>query len=242
MKKALLIILVLAAGGFGAWLYYNQPIPEATHDQKAELMADKMLNAIGIDAWNKIPFIQWSFRQKHHYIWDKQHDLAMIKWDDIEVKMDVKTEKGKAYKEGVELTGEEADEALKNAWSYWCNDSFWLNAPSKVHDGGTTLSVAKLEDGSDGLMVKYNSGGVTPGDTYLWALDDNGLPKYFKMWVSIIPVGGVKATWTDWKTLDGAKIATLHEMGPMSITIDNLAVADSITELGLDKNYFEEIQ
>lgn len=241
MKKAILIILILALCGAGAWSYFNQPMPESAESNEAQVMADKMLDAIGLNAWNKIPFIQWSFRQKHHYIWDKKRDLAMIKWDDIEVKMDVSSASGKAYKNGVELKGEEADEAIKNGWAYWCNDSFWLNAPSKIRDSGTTLSVAKLDDGTDGLMVKYSSGGVTPGDAYLWAVDENGLPKYFKMWVSIIPVGGVEATWTDWKTVDGAKISTMHEMGPMSITIDNLAVADSITELGLEADYFKDI-
>lgn len=241
MKKGIVILLVLAVCVAGAWYYFNQPIPESKENIEAQTMADKMLNAIGIDAWDKIPFVQWTFRQKHHYVWDKRNDFAMIKWDDIEVKMDVKSASGKAFKNGEELDGKEADEAIKNAWAYWCNDSFWLNAPSKIRDGGTTLSIAKLDDGTDGLMVKYNSGGVTPGDAYLWALDENGLPKYFKMWVSVIPVGGVEATWTDWKTLDGAKISTLHEMGPMSIIIDNLAVADSITQLGLNTDYFKGI-
>lgn len=241
MKKALLVILILIIVAVGGWFYFDQPMPDGSENNEAQNMADHMLDAIGFDAWNKIPFVQWSFRGKHHYVWDKTRDLAMIKWDDTEVKMNVKSATGKVFKQGVELTGKDADEAIKNAWAYWCNDSFWLNAPSKIRDDGTTLSVAKLDDGTDGLMVKYNSGGVTPGDAYLWALDENGLPKYFKMWVSVIPVGGVEATWTDWETLDGAKISTLHKMGSMSITIENLAIADSITELGLPADYFREI-
>lgn len=241
MRKVGVVILVLIGIGIGAFFYLNQPKPQGQQDAKAAAMAEKMLDAIGIDAWHKIPFVAWTFQDKHHYIWDKERDLAAIKWDDYEVKLDLNTQKGVVLQSGEKRDGEAANEALEKAWAIWCNDSFWLNAPAKIHDPGTSLSRVVLEEGAEGLKVTYHSGGVTPGDTYVWVLDDAGLPKYCKMWVSVIPVGGVKATWTGWEIIDGAKISTQHKMGPVAITISNLKSGGNLTEMGLNADYFAKV-
>ena len=130
---------------------------------------------------------------------------------------------GIATKNGIALQGEEATKALKAAWSKFCNDSFWLNAPSKAFDAGTQRSLVPLENGKMGLKIQYNSGGVTPGDAYLWELDDIGTPVNYSMWVKIIPLGGLSATWENWQTLPtGAKIATIHTIGGKTIAVTNL--------------------
>lgn len=241
MKKFIVVVLILLVGAFLTYSYFDQSLPEGGADNEAKAMADKMLKAIGMDAWEQIPYVQWAFRGEHHYVWDKRGHRASIKWDDIEVKLDLKTQEGVTYEAGEKLSGTEAEETLQKAWEYWCNDSFWLNAPSKIYDAGTSRSVVELDNGDKGLKVTYDSGGVTPGDSYVWVLDDEGLPKYYKMWVSVIPVGGVKSTWTDWKTIEGARISTLHETGPMSITIEDLKAGDTPEEMGLAADYFEGI-
>jgi hypothetical protein len=37
-----------------------------------------------------------------------------------------------------------------------------------------------------------------PGDSYVWFVTK--ITKAWRMWVSIIPVGGLETTWEDWKT------------------------------------------
>jgi hypothetical protein len=37
-------------------------------------------------------------------------------------------------------------------------------------------------------------------NSYVWFVDQNYMPKAWRMWVSIIPVGGLETTWEDWKT------------------------------------------
>jgi len=114
-----------------------------------------------------------------------------------------------------------------------------LNAPAKVFDPGTSRSIVELKDGTQGLLLSYSSGGVTPGVAYLWLLDEQGLPQKWKMWVSIIQIGGVEATWDDWTTLStGAKVATNHKLGPLNLTITELKAAQSWQELGLEQDPF----
>lgn len=239
MKKILAVILILAVAVIAAYMYFNEATPSGKSGEEAELLADKMLAAIGKDSWDAIPYIQWTFKDARHYVWDQQNDHAEIKWDDYVVKMNLDNQSGKVTKAGEPIEGKEKAEALEKAWGYWCNDSFWLNAPAKIRDAGTTRSKVKMGDGTDGLLVEYSSGGVTPGDAYLWALDETGLPVYYKMWVSIIPVGGMKATWSNWKDVMGAKISTSHDLGSFSIPIGNLKAGSTLSEMGLDEGFFD---
>lgn len=242
MKKTLIIILALIVGGVVTYLIVDETLPSGKSGEPAEILADKMLQAIGKESWDAIPYITWTFKGKNDYLWDKINHQAEIKWDDFLVKLNLDNQQGIARKEGEVLEGKEKQKLLDEAWSKWANDSFWLNAPAKVRDGGTTRSVVEMSDGTDGLMVEYHSGGVTPGDSYLWALDETGLPLYWKMWVSIIPVGGMDATWSDWQDFDGAKIATKHDVGAFTIEITNLKIGDSLPAMGMDEDYFDELK
>ncbi len=120
--------------------------------------------------------------------------------------------------------------------AFFCNDSFWLAAPYKTFDNGVSRTTVDTEDGQ-GLLVEYSSGGVTPGDAYLYTFDDQGRPKNWKLWVSIIPVGGLSWTWEDYKTMpQGCQIATLHQ-GLISIEINDLATAQTYEELGQENPF-----
>lgn len=239
MKKTLIVIFVILIAGLITYKCSDEPTPVGVENGEAELLTDKMLDAIGKEKWDSLAFIQWSFRDKNHYLWDKKNHRAEIKVGGNTVLMDLKDQSGTATANGKALEGEDKQKALEEAWKNWCNDSFWLNAPAKVRDPGTTRSIVDMEDETDGLLVEYSSGGVTPGDSYLWALDETGLPVYFKMWVSIIPVGGVQASWSDWKDFNGIKIATTHEMGPMNVNITNLKVGDTLEEMEREEGYFD---
>ena len=241
MKKTLIVVLVILIAGFVVFKCSDEPTPVGNVNAEAEALTDKMLTAIGKEKWDSLAFIQWSFLDKNHYLWDKKNHRAEIKIGDNTVLINLNNQLGIATANGKELEGEAKQKALDKAWKNWCNDSFWLNAPAKVRDAGTTRSIVKMDDETDGLLVEYKSGGVTPGDSYLWALDETGLPVYYKMWVSIIPIGGVKATWSDWQDFGGIKISTTHEMGPLNVDITNLKVGDSLEEMGVEEGYFEGI-
>ena len=238
LVKIIVAILVLFIIAFiVVKIVYSEKLPEGTKGPEAEQLTQRMLSAINKDAWDTIPYVQWSFRDEHHYVWDKQNNEARVIWDEYEVHLDLDQVHGKAYENGVELSDGAKAKSISTAWSYWCNDSFWFYAPAKIYDPGTSRSAVDLEDGSKGLLITYESGGVTPGDSYLWVMDDSGLPEYWKMWTKIIPIGGVKTTWEDWVTLPGgAKVASIHKAGGLTLELTNIAGGYSWDQLGFEND------
>jgi len=143
-------------------LFVHESFPEVVDGKDASAKAAQMLSAVDKDAWDTLNYVSWSFAGEHHYVWDKTSNDAIVKWGDTEVHLDPDEVTGKVYKNG-QVVEEGSSEAVQEAWGYWCNDMFWLSAPYKLNDPGVNLKVAKDEDGKEGLLVQYESGGVTPG-------------------------------------------------------------------------------
>ena len=111
-----------------------------------------------------------------------------------------------------EYNGSEKQAYIQKAQDYFNNDSFWLVAPYKVFDKGTERRLVTTKEGEKALLVTYTKGGTTPGDSYLWHLDETGKPKSFQMWVNILPIDGLEASWNQWTTTEsGALLPTTHK-------------------------------
>jgi len=238
MKKVLYAVLAFIIVGAIAFWIVDKPLPEGEVGPRAEALADEILSAINVEAWDTIPYVAWSFRGTNHYVWDKEKHVASVKWNNAAVVLDLNTIEGRAEEAGEVLTGKDAEEAIKYAYTNWCNDSFWLNAPAKIRDPGTMRSLVTLDDGAEALLVEYSSGGVTPGDAYLWVTGDDGLPAYYRMWVEIIPVGGLKATWEGWGEYGGALLASEHRIGPAAVPVENIRVGEDPSDFGLPSDHF----
>ena len=220
-----LLVVVFLAGYF----IVNRPLPVGIEGQEAELLADRMLTSLDVSGWDTTRYVNWCFAERHTYAWDRKTDSVVITWGDTEVRLHTKTIAGSARRDGKQLSGIELENLIQDAWGYFCNDSFWLIAPYKIRDPGTTRALVKNQEEGDQLLVTYSSGGVTPGDAYLWSFNADGSPASYRMWVSIIPVGGVKATWEDYVGLPtGAKIAQVHDLGMVKLNMTNLSGGGSI--------------
>lgn len=236
--KAIIIFFTLLFISLGILYFFNnEKLPVGSNLEKADILAYKMNAALNKNAWDSINIISWTHKGLHKYIWNKKNNKVLVIWAKNEVLLNLKDwNKGKAFSEGKEIKDEQLDILRGKAYSYFCNDSYWLIAPFKVFDEGVTRKIVEIAPNKEALLVSYSSGGVTPGDSYLWFLDDNYVPTHFKMWVKIIPIGGILATWENWmKTSSGISIATKHKLGPLNIEIENLKMGSDFKELGINR-------
>ena len=234
---AMVVLLVLSVGVL--FLLFHEKRPTGTPGAAAEALADKMLAAVNADAWDDLVIVEWDFPRGHHHLWDRQRHLAQVTWGDNRALVDPKRMEGVAYQNGQVVSGEEGEALTKEAIHLFWNDSFWLAGFLKVRDPGTTREVVELEDGKQGLLVTYSSGGMTPGDAYLWKLREDGRPESWQMWVEILPIGGLEFTWSGWQELPGgAMVAPVHDGDLLDVVITDVKGANSLSELGHPEDLF----
>lgn len=222
-------LLVLGCAGV------DTAITEKDTGPIADSLAQKIMKATAYDAWQETAVVGWTFAGQNKHIWDRERKYSRVEWGKTVVVFDHNTKQGKAWKDGENVEGEELVKLIDEAWNSWANDSFWLNPFEKLYDEGTERAYVKTEGGNDALLITYTSGGNTPGDSYLWITDETGRPIAVKMWVSIIPIKGIKFSWEDWQTLEtGAKAAGLHKLSFIELKLTEIKAASSIVDFSED--------
>lgn len=192
---------------------YDEDLPVGVSGEAADNLADEILDALDYNAYQNTDLIEFTFRGRRHYQWNKAKNKCAVRWQDYKVELDLDDpRKSLAYIHNFRVYNERADEIIKQSQKHFNNDSFWLVAPYKIYDPGVERKVVNTEKNGKGLLVTYTSGGTTPGDSYLWLLDKNKRPIGFKMWVSVLPLEGLEASWEGWiKTESGADLSTFHK-------------------------------
>lgn len=227
-----LFLLLALAGAAILYAVVDRPLPAGKPGPQAEALARRLLEAVDAAAWQRTGAVRWTFAGRHSHLWDRERHLARVRWDDLEVQIDLNRRTGLAWRDGTLLSPADAAEYVDTAWGYWVNDAFWLNPVVKLFDPGTALQLVSQPDAEPGLLVTYAAGGTTPGDSYLWIPGPNGLPKAWRMWVSILPVGGIRASWEGWTTLaTGARVATRHRIVFFTLKLTDVAGAATLDRL-----------
>lgn len=244
IKYLLLFVLLLIGGVFVFIKVVDKPLPDGIAGPDAEQMAKEMLISVNDSAWNNTGAVTWRFVRSpsdHKYIWDKTSHLAQVEFNKNIVQIDINNRRGVVLGNTSSLSTLDKAELCEKAWKMWSNDSFWLNPITKIFDPGTERSLATLDNGQTGLKVTYVSGGVTPGDSYVWTLNDSYRPERWNFWVSIIPVGGLGFTWDNWVKLStGAWVSTLHE-GVITINIADVRGKQTLEELTGNSELFRPL-
>lgn len=208
--------------------------PKGTAGPAADALAARVESAVGIDAWNSLAVVSFHFRD-HQWLWDKARGVVQLTDGDGTVLIDTWDRGGFVVDDaGNDVTGDAAASRLTSAWAAFINDSFWLNPLATLRNSGATRELVTLEGedaGAAGLLVRYESGGVTPGDAYLFIVDDAGTPARWKLWVQILPIKGFETTFEDWVDVDGAKIATSHKAAGANISLNPVKGGKSVVDV-----------
>lgn len=200
--------------------------------ENGDELARKIQAAVRTDAWNNIGAVHFNYGGRHTILWDRSRGFARVDWGSKRAIYRIGEITGRAYEGGVEVTGEAAKKIVEEGHKWFINDSFWLNPFPNMFDPNVTRTLATDADGRQGLLVTYGSGGVTPGDSYLWFTNSEGMPSEWKMWVSIIPVGGLSSTWEKWVELPGgAKISTEHKAFGLTFGVTDLKAGATLAEI-----------
>lgn len=206
------------------YLKYNEDLPTGKLGTEADKLASNMLKSLNEDAYLNTDYLEWTFKNRHHYKWFKTDKVCEVYWDDFSVILDFENaNKSKVFVLEQEYNGIEKQDYITKAQNYFNNDSFWLVAPYKVFDDGVERRLVITEDNKETLLVTYKSGGTTPGDSYLWHFSDDGKPKSFQMWVDILPIEGLEATWENWTvTESGAQLPSFHKLLILGIEMTDI--------------------
>ena len=211
LKITGILLLIGAATFFVVYKLLDKPKPNGILGDQAEELANEMLAALNKPAFDSLTYISFTYAGVHSYAWDRGYNQVTVSWGDNEVYLDLNqptdTYTVLQYK----------------AYQYFINDTFWLVAPFKVRDEGVIRSSVPLDEGR-GLMVTYTSGGLTPGDSYLWKLDKKGFPTAWQFWVSSIPIGGLEFTWEGWQEYQGVWFSTIHQNSIKDVLVTDLVV------------------
>jgi hypothetical protein len=233
---ALVVAVVLA----GVWLH--RPLPEGEEGPAADALARSMREAVRIEDWERTGAVRWTFGGRHHLLWDRERDFVRVQWKDRVVLLRLADGDGQAFVDGQPVHDGERRALLDEAYALFINDAFWLNPMRTWFDDGVKRARVPLDNGGHGLLVTYTSGGVTPGDSYLWIAGPDGRPARWRMWVSIVPIGGVGTTWEGWTQLDtGAWIATRHAAGPITLELTDVRGARTLVEISPHADPFQKI-
>ena len=238
IAAAILIVVLLGAGGT-FYVMHDEPLPQGEAGAAADALAARMEQAANVEAWKRTGAVRWTFRGRNHHLWDRQRNLVEVRWGEDRALLRLDTREGLAFHAGLPLDGMRKRSFLRMAYRFWANDSFWLNPIAKLRDPGVVRERVQLEGGGEGLLVRYTSGGVTPGDAYLWIPGPDGLPTEWRMWVKIMPLGGVRTTWERWETLaTGAKVSMRHQLSVVGFALSDVEAAATLQELVGDEDPF----
>lgn len=202
MKIAVALLVFAAFLFLGIYLKYNSELPTGTTGTKAEELATKISTQIGLENYKQTHYLSWQVRN-FTYQWNKKNEQVIVKWDNNHVVYHTKNSEASDIISPINTSAKEKNKLINTAKDRFNNDSFWLVAPFKLFDPNVERKFIEATDTENAsLLVTYNGGGTTPGDSYQWFVDENYRPTHFKMWVQIIPIGGLPASWEDWKNTE----------------------------------------
>lgn len=199
-------------------------------------IAEQIAKTYGLDSWGQIDAIRYTFnldipglKVSRSWTWEPKADRVTFEGKD---------KAGKPLKVTYVRSqlSSQPDNVKNEIDPGFVNDQYWLVFPFHVvWDGGaevTDTSMHKLPLGKGSarrVVVKYASGGYTPGDTWeLFVGTDNRVKEMVFHHGGTAKPSLVIATWTGYKKAGPLLISTDHrgtaDGKPLTLTFTNVAV------------------
>jgi hypothetical protein len=225
------LLLFLGGGLALAVIAFSKPLPGGEAGPEADRLARLVEASVRKDAWDRTQAVAFTFGGRNQHLWDRRRSYDRVRFGNVEVLVDLSQRKGVAFEKGVRQTGSREAKLVEKAYAAFINDSFWLNPLAKLFDDGVVRKRVP-RDGQADLLVSYTSGGLTPGDSYLWLLGPDGRPRGWELYVSIIPLKGLMFTFEGWTPLStGALVSTEHRALGIPLRLTDVAGAATLAEL-----------
>ncbi len=221
---------------FAIWLFVHESRPTGEAGPAADALARKIQAAVDVAAWRRVGAIRWCFAGRHHLLWDRRRGLVQVRWKERLVRYRLADRRGLVWRGGRPARGVARAERIAEAHRIFINDSFWLQPFSKLFDPGVKRALV-----GDALLVSFGSGGVTPGDAYLISADSAFRPTRWKMWVRIIPIGGISATWEGWQRLPGGALVATKHASLLTLRLSEIRAASTAAELNAGDDPFTNL-
>lgn len=189
--------------------YNDSGVLQVEFPVKEQTFQEKLANAYGIDSFEKIEKLEYTFNVKkgevevaRAWIWEPKTDEVTL------------VEKG----DTIRFNHNSVTEELKTADHKFINDKYWLLFPFQLMwDTGYTselkedveapISKQKLTK----FIIHYNNkDGYTPGDAYDFYIDQNFQIKEWSFRKGGKEDPSLTTTWEDYETINGIKVATNH--------------------------------
>jgi hypothetical protein len=211
-----LLALVLFTG---CYTVQNKPL---NSQQKADQLANGVMAASGANTWGNVRSVAFTFvvrdggnvKLSRGHLWDVKANTDTVTVGDKSTTINL-------------ANVDPNDPAQAEAFKAWTNDSYWLLAPLKLYDGGVMRDYTGRKEimgkTYETLQLAFQGVGLTPGDRYNLYVDPfTSLVAFWDYMPD--PDKTVQASWEQYRHVQGLKLATYHQMGTKTITMENLRV------------------
>lgn len=221
-RQSILTVLILLATGCSS-------LPKGEPGEAAEKMTQRMLAAADFEKWKATSAVSFVFREDDRVFWDKKRKLVEVQFKKNLVQFSEVSGKSLCF-EGERRILDECGELTAAAIKRFYNHTYWLNPAFHIDTPNAVRAIAE----TDKLLVSFKSGGATPGDTYLFSVDNEGKLSEMRMWVSTLPIKGARATFTNYQTsATGVRIALDHKVASLaSVNLSEVQMYATYPETG----------
>jgi hypothetical protein len=219
--------------------------PAKTADDAARRAIDMLAGP----AWEKARYLAFtfdveregkivaSFPQRYDRWTGDYRVSGKVKEDDVVVVMNVNTKKGRAWKNGTEVS--DPAELLTFGHRRFINDTYWLLMPLKSMDPGVHRELAESTTGACGqsydvVRLSFDQGvGLTPADVYwMWVNRDTGLVDEWHMKLQGSKPEDQPSTvlFHDYRRIGGLLLSTRREIKGRNqfILLNDVTVSETV--------------